>query len=105
MAKSADFFISGVWKDANESITYLHIHKVNDNNSFQQGIKQSKSDVIGLINKGYGIMTIVWGYPSWNLGAKVEIVKSPFGDYLRTNRDKTAKDNLDNLIGMIPFKD
>lgn len=45
-------------------------------------------------------MTIVWTYLKWSLGAKVEVVNSK---YLRTNRDKTANNNLDNLINMSVF--
>lgn len=103
MAKAANFFISGVWKNSTGNITHVHLHKVNENNSFDIGKKVSESEVIKLLKLKNTIMTIIWQYPNWTLGASVEVVQSQFGEYLRTNRDKTAKDNLDNLIKMESF--
>ncbi|MCX2575070.1 DUF3892 domain-containing protein [Pedobacter sandarakinus] len=103
MAKTAHYFITGVWKDTAGNITNLYIHNVNEGDSFDIGVKKSKYDVIALIEKGYIFYTITWGYPTWKLGAKVEVISRNSIKYLRSNADSTSKDNLDNLISMTPF--
>lgn len=103
MAKEANFFITGVWKDNVDNITFVYLHKVNENNSIDIGKKTSKGEVVNLLKLNNSIKTIIWQYSGWILGANVEVVQSQFGEYLRTNKDKTSKDNLDNLIQMEIF--
>lgn len=38
------------------------------------------------------------GLSKWQRGAKVHYIKKGSNEYLRTNRNSTDKDNLDNLI-------
>lgn len=104
MAKSADYFISGVWKDNFERITNVMLHTVNDNDSFQLGVKTSESSVINLLKLNRTIKTITWGYPDWHIGASVTYVNIGGIEYLRTVANATTKDNLDNSINMKPIK-
>lgn len=97
MAKWADYLISHVEKNSSGVITRVLLHKDNDTN-IDEGIVKTESEVIQLLKKGYTVMTTIWGYPKWQKGAKVDYVKSIHGEYLRTDRDKTAKDNLDNML-------
>lgn len=100
MARLANYFISGVWKDNNDNITHVLLHIVDENNSFRFGVKTEESTAINLLKQGYTIMTITWGYPGWDKGAKVTYVSSRNREYLRTVANATEKDNLDNSINM-----
>ena len=104
MAKTADYFISGVWKDNSERITDVMLHTVNENNSFNMGVKTSESNAINLIKLKKTINTITWNYPGYDVGALVTVVNIGNKEYLRTVANATAKDNLDNSINMKPIK-
>lgn len=104
MAKTADYFISGVWKDNSDRITDVMLHTVNDNNSFQLGVKTSESSAISQLKLNRTIKTITWGYPDWHIGAAVTYVTIGSNEYLRTVANSTVKDNLDNSINMRPIK-
>lgn len=104
MARTADYFISGVWKDNSERITDVMLHTVNENNSFNMGVKTSESNAINLIKLKKTIKTITWNYPGYDVGALVTVVNIGNKEYLRTVANATAKDNLDNSINMKPIK-
>ncbi|MDX6188074.1 DUF3892 domain-containing protein [Flavobacterium sp. Fl-318] len=104
MAKLADYFISGVWKDSSERITDVMLHTVNENNSFKMGVKTSESNAINFLKAKKTIKTITWGYPDWEIGALVTVVTIGNIEYLRTIANASVKDNLDNSINMIPIK-
>ncbi|MFN3773482.1 DUF3892 domain-containing protein [Cloacibacterium normanense] len=97
-----NYFISGVWKDS-ERITHVMLHKALDNGSFLVGEKKSEQEVIKLLKQNKRIRVIIWDYPGWLGMAEVEYVKGKDKEFLRTNRNKTDKDNLDNLILMHAF--
>lgn len=97
MAKWADYLISHVNKNSAGVITHVILH-VDNGDSVTAGTLKSESEVIALLKAGYTVKTILWGYPKWNEGATVSYVKGVNGEFLRTDRDKTAKDNLDNMI-------
>lgn len=102
--KSADYFISGVWKDSSERITEVLLHTVTDTNSFLLGVKTSESNVINLLKSKKTVKTITWNYPGWNIGASVIVASNGINEYLRTVPNATAKDNLDNSINMKPIR-
>ena len=95
MEKWCDYTISNIRvTDGEISAVYLH----EDMGSYIRaiGVKTDK-EVIALIDKGYKVMTMTWGYPKWYKGANVTVVNGQYQRYLRTQRDKTEKDNLENL--------
>lgn len=98
--KLADYFISGVWKDRSERITDVMLHSVNENNSFNMGVKTSELNAINLLKSKKTIKTITWAYPNWQIGASVAAVTIGSVEYLRTVANASAKDNLDNSINM-----
>ena len=104
MVKSADYFISGVWKDNSERITDVLLHTVNDDNSFLFGVNTSASSAINLLKVNKTIKTVTWGYPDWHIGASITYVTIGSNEYLRTVANATVKDNLDNSISMRPIK-
>lgn len=97
MAKWADYLISHVKKDSSDRVVSVLLHEDNGE-TVSRGYVKTKDEVIALLKRGKTVCTILWGYPKWNKGAEVDYVKYQNGEYLRTDRNKTAKDNLDNLI-------
>ncbi|ALU28165.1 DUF3892 domain-containing protein [Myroides odoratimimus] len=104
MSKSANYLISGVWKDSNDNITHVMLHLVNDGDSWSMGEKTSEANAIALLKKGNIIKTIVWGYPGWSIKSKVTYIQRAGKEYLRSEANTTTKDNLDNLISMKAIK-
>jgi hypothetical protein len=103
MAKWADYFISGVWKDTSGIITHVMLLSVNEENQYAKGVKASCTTVIRLLKIEKQIMTVTWGYPGWKKGAIVTVVSENGKEYLRTVPNATEKDNLDNSIPMNDF--
>lgn len=97
MAKWADYLLSHVRRDSNGNVTSVLMHEDTGKSVLSRGIK-TKNEVIALIKSGYTFKTILWGYPNWIKGADVHIVKISNEEYIRTDPNKTGKDNLDNLI-------
>ena len=97
MNKWADYLISHVGKDSNGVITHVVLHTDHGNSVSGGGVK-TEAEVITLLKSGYTVKTIIWSYPNWNVGAEVGYVKGTQREFLRTDRDKTAKDNLDNMV-------
>ncbi|WP_291132636.1 DUF3892 domain-containing protein [Flavobacterium sp. UBA7682] len=104
MSRSANYVISGVWKDKSGDITHVMLHSVNDGDSWEIGEKTSEASTIALLKKGNVIRTIVWGYPGWTIKSKVTYVQGFGKEYLRSEANATPKDNLDNLISMKAIK-
>jgi hypothetical protein len=104
MSRSANYVISGVWKDSSGDITHVMLHPVNDGDTWNMGEKTSEASTIALLKKGNVIRTVVWGYPSWTIKSKVTYVQAFGKEYLRSEANATPKDNLDNLISMKAIK-
>lgn len=104
MSKSANYVISGVWKDSNDNITYVMLHSVNEGDSWNIGEKTSEASTIALIKRGNIIRTIIWNYPDWTIKSRVTYVQAFGKEYLRSEANATTKDNLDNLISMKAIK-
>jgi hypothetical protein len=100
MNKWADYLISHVKKDSNGVITHVVVHIDNGGDAIDGGTVKSESEIIQLLEDGYSVKTIMWEYPKWYEGAPVKRIKGQHKDFLRTERDQTAKDNLDNMIPM-----
>lgn len=98
MAVSPNYFITGVWKTDN-NITHVLLHE-NTVDHFKAGIKTTEAKVISLIRAGYSVMTLRWSYQSagWYRGAFIEIVGNGEDAYIRTHKDASVSDNLDNII-------
>lgn len=97
MEKWADYLISQVKRNSSGIVIEVMLHEDNVESVSKIGVK-TKDEVINLLKKGKTVYTILWSYPKWNKGAEVSYLKNSNGEYLRTNRNSTDKDNLDNLI-------
>lgn len=105
MAKTAHYFITGVWfaTTPHRHVSHVLLHEVNDDDSWNKGVKTDKDSVIALLDKNYVIKTKIWNYSQadWETGAAVGSERLSSGRYLRSNPDKTARDNIDNLIRLL----
>jgi hypothetical protein len=107
----AEYFISGVWfstSGTSKRITHVMLHEGKLPN-ITKGLKTPESEVIKLIEafEKNIVTTIKWGYNSvtWIRGAIVgveteKISKNLGIKRLRTHKDASVTDNLDNLINM-----
>jgi len=104
MSKTANYVISGVWKNSDDNITHVMLHSVNDGDSWNMGEKTTAASVIALLKKGNIIRTVVWNYPGWFIKSKVTYVQAFGNEYLRSEPNASTRDNLDNLISMKAIK-
>ncbi len=98
-----NYFINGVWKDTNKVITHVSLC-ITHPGGFSGGIKTTETEVVRLIEAGNVVSTLVWNYPDWVSGARVEVIQSNGRKFLRTVPNATSKDNLDNSLDMGGFK-
>ncbi|WP_134385247.1 DUF3892 domain-containing protein [Flavobacterium psychrophilum] len=103
---TANYYITGVWKDNQKRITDVMLHLINASGTFKtKGTKTNKKDVIHLIKNGKEIKTLVWDYPNWSAGALVTYETVNNEEYLRSVKDASTKNNLDNSLTMECFLD
>lgn len=99
MAKWADFLISGV--KFNDLRTHIESLEVREDLGETVGSPNmiARLKVVENIEKGITYMTIFRNSTTnkWDAGQEVRIIVVDNQKYLRTDRDKTPKDNLDNL--------
>ena len=101
MAVPPNYFITGAWKTDAGIITDVFLH-LNTPTHFEAGKKTSEAAVIQLLKANKTVMTLKWNYQtsSWKRGAYVIVVKEGNKEFLRTVKDATVEDNLDNMIKM-----
>ena len=92
------YYISQVKRDVHGVVTEVMLHFSNGQSLSKIGVKTT-AFVVQLINSNNTVYTMLWAYPTWNTGAEVIVVRGANGqNFLRTNRNQTDRDNLDNLI-------
>ena len=98
----ATYYISGIWQSG-EHVTHVVIHAITANKTINTGQKLTRAQVINLINGGHSVYTMRWAYDGnhWNLGSAIVGIYPLNGvNYIRTHKDATEKDNLDNMLPM-----
>lgn len=97
--KWADYLISAVQYNAIGS----HIAKVrahpDNGDSVGAGTEVLRSRVVSLLGTGTTFATITWDSTNktWNQGADIGVIIVDGEKYIRTDRDKTKRDNLGQL--------
>ncbi|WDJ45799.1 DUF3892 domain-containing protein [Xanthomonas campestris pv. campestris] len=95
-----NYYVSAVSYNSDEThIAKLRIHKIIDGTSrFSRDSEDvTRPKVIELIEKGSRFSTIIKKSDgSWSVGAPLEIVPVTT-KYVKTRRDESTKDNLENL--------
>jgi hypothetical protein len=98
VTKMCDYFVSEARKNPEQThIINLTRHLVNDDNTSQTGEVVSRQTVVQDIEHGLTYMVAYRVNGAWRIGSKVEIYPYNGTKYLRTDRDNTPADNLDNL--------
>ena len=95
MVDKVDYWISEVcYKD--NHIESVRIYK---DSEVVYGLEKTwtVTTVIDTINKGYNIGTIIKKEGRWCAGAIIEVVNIDGTECIRTDKDSSAEDNLENL--------
>jgi hypothetical protein len=104
MPKAGDYFISQSKKNPEKThivsvVKHLVLSSSGVNYNFADGQTASRESVVQEIEIGIDYYVIYQQNGGWVLGKKVEIYNYKGTKYLRTDKDQTAADNLDNLAG------
>ncbi len=94
------YYVLGVKKNQQGVITDLRIAPLNGN-TLGQSITRTEMEVIQLMQNGHAFVTSEWAYHNgsgWMRGADIQIVNGTHRKYLRSHKDGTPNDNLDNLL-------
>lgn len=95
--KWADYLISAVQYDyAGTHIAKVRRHPDNGD-SVGNSTEVLRSSVVSQLEAGTTFSTITMVGTQWILGASVEVITVGGEKYIRTDRDKTTKDNLGDL--------
>lgn len=97
MAKWADYVITEV----RFNTKHTHIDKVRAHKDTGEALgsvqEYTRQDVVKAINSGTTYVTAFKNDGKWTKGENVFVIKINGTDYIKTKKDDTAKDNLDNL--------
>lgn len=92
-----NYYVSAVEYNSDEShISKLRIHEVGIDGKLKPSVIMTRPQVIELIKKKktFSTMTLVGG--KWKAGAPLEVIPVTT-DYLKTKKDSSTRDNLENL--------
>jgi hypothetical protein len=98
MEKWSDYGISKVrYNKERTHIVKVEVHE--DNGDTIGGAEEwSRSQVVSTLDRGKTFVTILWGSDDkWHKGQDVHIVTVNGVRYIRTDRNRRASDNLENL--------
>ncbi|WP_061286344.1 DUF3892 domain-containing protein [Leptospira interrogans] len=98
MSKWADYLISKVcYASGGTPIKEVATRQDNGESVSTSTQSLTRSQVITKIENGSTFVTIFEKDGKWNKGANVEIVKIDGEKYIRTDKNSTKRDNLENL--------
>ncbi|MBL0953138.1 MAG: DUF3892 domain-containing protein [Leptospira sp.] len=95
MSNSINYWVSKKRNDSAGRIAYLKVHKANDN-WLNDWTNWSRQEVVNGIQNGKVFYT-VYDSNGCKQGSKINVIRVNNTDYLRTDSNLIAKDNLDNL--------
>jgi hypothetical protein len=90
-----DFFITAKREDFYGRITHLMVHRNQNGQPSSDYRIETKDQVVNSIESIFKKEYYTWY--SNRPGAKVEVISVNGNKFLRTDRNQTSKDNLDNL--------
>jgi len=97
MEKWADFLISAVRYNAQKThIDKVRSHK-DEGDNVGTGEETTREDIVRKIKEGKTFVTIYKSNDKWKKGEDVRIVDIDGQEYIRTDRNRTKKDNLGEL--------
>lgn len=98
MEKWADYGISAVkFNDGENHVDQVRVHK-DKGNAMGDAEVWPRERVISALESNYTFITILnYNGGVWDEGKEVNIVQVNGNKYIRTDKDQTPSDNLDNL--------
>lgn len=98
MEKWADYGISKVrYKDERTHIAKVEVRE-DKGDKFGPAAEWTRSDVVSAIERGKSFVTILRGADNkWRKGQDVHIITVNGVKYIRTDQNRRASDNLENL--------
>jgi hypothetical protein len=96
-----DYYVSAVKYNSDAThIAKLTVHEVGPDGKFKAPVEMTRPEVVALIGKKKTFSTMTTGSDGkWKAGAKLEVIPVTT-DYLKTKRDASTRDNLENLPAM-----
>ena len=98
MEKWADYGISAVRYDAEQThILRVKAHE-DKGDTIGTAVEQTRSEVVSAIERGKSFVTILRGADNkWKKGQDVHVITVNGVKYIRTDQNRRASDNLENL--------
>lgn len=97
MAKWADYGISAVRYNTEHShIDKVKVHE-DTGETIGDAVEWARTKVVAQLEAGTTFVTILKKEGKWTKGQDVHVVEVNGAKYIRTDKNKTAKDNLGNL--------
>jgi Protein of unknown function (DUF3892) len=95
-----DYYVSAVeYNSDNTHIAKLRVHEMGPG-GLKDSVEMTRPQVVDLIAKKKTFATMTKGADGkWKLGAKLEVIQVTT-DYLKTKKDSSTRDNLENLPSM-----
>jgi len=97
MEKWADHLISAVNYDVDHSFIVKTETRDDRGDKVGEPRIERRADVIANIKNGRIYYTILKGKDGWQRGEKIDIINMDGKEFIRTDRNRTEKDNLGNL--------
>ena len=98
MDKWADFLISAVRYSADDThIERVRVHEDLGDKVSGSPTESLRTEVVKNIKNGKTYVTIFKSQAGWNKGQDVHIIKVGNEEFIRTDKNQTARDNLENL--------
>ena len=93
-----DYYVSATdYNSDGTHIAKLRVHEFGAAGKLKDPVEMTRPQVIELINKKKTFSTMTKGSDgNWKAGAKLEVI-SVTTDYLKTKKDASTRDNLENL--------
>lgn len=93
-----NYYVSAVeYNSDNTHIAKLRVHEATASGVKNAYVEMTRPQVVDLIAKKKTFATMTKGADgNWKLGAKLEVIPVTT-DYLKTKKDTSTKDNLENL--------
>lgn len=92
-----NYYVSAIeYNSDNTHIAKLRVHEMGTNNTLKSAVEMTRPQVIELINKKKTFCTMTKDGGQWKAGAKLEVIQVTT-DYLKTKKDSSTRDNLENL--------
>ncbi|AEG18166.1 DUF3892 domain-containing protein [Methanobacterium paludis] len=95
--KWADYGISAVkYNSTDTHIEKVRVH-LDNGDTLEPASEWLRTDVISALEKGKTFVTIIEDAGKWAKGQKVHIIPVDNAEYIRTDTNNTASNNLDKL--------